>query len=253
MALYTAEAVRDNIRNREGRRVFYLGKEDRLTPGARAYLERHQIPLLPAEQARPACYRDLLGGQYETKPEELTHLHGDVLVPKTHPRIAFRGKMDSLQSLLLLAEKAAVTEGYRKVGEELAQCLELTRSILACDVLEEPLGEIRLGGLTEAELRARSHRPQDYYDQPHFMPHSGCAWTLLLVNRARAAAREGELALCRGFRDPEGRVTRKDLLRAMNRLSSFLWILEIRLESGKEESHGTGTETDQHPDEPLSP
>lgn len=248
MALYTAEAVRANIRNKEGRRVFWLGKEDRLTPGARDYLREHHIEILPAEQARPPVYRDLLGGQYDTKPEELTHLNGEVLVPKTHPRIAFRGKMDSLQSLLLLAQKAAGQQGYETVGRDLAQCLELTGKILSCDVLEEPLDGVTLGGLKAEQLRQRSHRPQDYYDQPHFMPHGGCSWTLLLVNRARTAAREAELALCHGFRDREGRITRKDLLLAMNRLSSFLWILEIRLESGKEEPHGTGTAAGKHSD-----
>ena len=35
MALFTEAAVKANLRNRDGRRVFYLGREDRLTPGAR--------------------------------------------------------------------------------------------------------------------------------------------------------------------------------------------------------------------------
>ena len=35
MALFTEAAVRANLRNREGRRVFYLGDGDRLTPGPR--------------------------------------------------------------------------------------------------------------------------------------------------------------------------------------------------------------------------
>ena len=38
--LYTEEAVRANIRNREGKRVFYLGKGDTLTPGARDWQSR---------------------------------------------------------------------------------------------------------------------------------------------------------------------------------------------------------------------
>ena len=31
--LYTEEAVKANIRNRDGQRVFYLGEQERLTPG----------------------------------------------------------------------------------------------------------------------------------------------------------------------------------------------------------------------------
>ena len=36
--LYNEEAVRANIRNREGKRIFYLGKGDQLTSAARAWL-----------------------------------------------------------------------------------------------------------------------------------------------------------------------------------------------------------------------
>ena len=42
--LYNEEAVRANIRNREGKRIFYLGKGDQLTSAARDYLSRERIP-----------------------------------------------------------------------------------------------------------------------------------------------------------------------------------------------------------------
>ncbi|MDY3224669.1 MAG: hypothetical protein SOW84_02170 [Candidatus Faecousia sp.] len=94
--LYNEEAVRANIRNRDGKRVFYLGKGDQLTSSARDYLNRERIAIVPADQAKPTRYRLLSGGFAEEKPEHMTHLHGDVLVPKNHPRILFRGKMDTL-------------------------------------------------------------------------------------------------------------------------------------------------------------
>ena len=50
--LYTEQNVKDNLRNRAGKRVFYLGKEDRLTPGARDFLTRERIPILAAAEAR---------------------------------------------------------------------------------------------------------------------------------------------------------------------------------------------------------
>src|SRR5574344_983872 len=99
--LYNEEAVRANIRNRDGKRVFYLAKGDQLTSSARDFLSRERIEILPAEQAKPQRYRLLNGGYVEEKPEHMTHLHGDVLVPKTHPRIVFRGKMDTLESELI--------------------------------------------------------------------------------------------------------------------------------------------------------
>ena len=62
--LYTEEAARDNILTREGRRVFFLGKNDRLTSAARDFLARERIEILPAEEAKPQRYR-LLGGGFK--------------------------------------------------------------------------------------------------------------------------------------------------------------------------------------------
>ena len=132
--LWNREAVRDNIRNREGKRVFYLGKGDILSNDAKDFLTRERIEILPAEKARPERYRLLGGGYMEEKPESMTHLSGDILVPKTHPIIAFRGAMDTLQAQILLAQPVA-PEAIRK---DLGEILDLARKIIAWDVLEEP-------------------------------------------------------------------------------------------------------------------
>ena len=42
------------------------------------------------------------GAYYMEKPEHMTQLFGNVLVAKDHPRIHFRGKLDSLQALVVL-------------------------------------------------------------------------------------------------------------------------------------------------------
>lgn len=223
--LYTEEAVRANIRNREGKRVFYQGKGDTLTSGARDWLRREKIEILPAENARPDRYALIGGGYMEQKPEHMTHLNGEFLVPKTHPRIAFRGAVDTLESELLLAQLAAPPE----ISGQLKQILDLARTIIRCDVLEEPLKELTLCGLTEAELRRRSHFPQEYYGTAHFMPEASDGEALARVNRARCAAREAELRGVAAFSDREGRPTRPDILRALNRMSSMLYILMIQL------------------------
>ena len=51
--LFSQRAVRDNIRNRDGKRVFYLGKGDQLTSEAKDYLQKERIEILPATLARP--------------------------------------------------------------------------------------------------------------------------------------------------------------------------------------------------------
>ena len=226
--LYTQEAVRDNIRNREGKRVFYLGRGDQLTSGARDWLRQERIEILPAEQAKPERYRRIDGGYLEEKPEHMTHLNGEVLVPKTHPRIRFRGRMDTLEGELILASLAC--QDFRK---ELGEILELARKILRCDVLETPLAEEPLCGLDQQEQRKRSHFPQEYYGQPHFMPEPEDGPAIAWLNRARCAVREAELMAAEAFSDREGRMTREDILRALNRMSSMLYILMIRKKAGQ--------------------
>jgi len=223
--LYTKEAVRANLRNREGKRVFFLGKGDQLTSDARDYLRRERIEILPAEQARPEYYRLLSGGFSEEKPEHMTHLNGDVLVSKTHPRIRFRGAMDTLEAELLLCQLEAVPQ----VGQQLEEILNLARKLIRCDVLEEPVGEETLCGLTQQQLRTRSHRPQEFYGQPHFMPGVSDGKAVLQVNKVRCAARAAELLAVEAFRDREGNPTRQDILRALNRMSSMLYLIMIQI------------------------
>ena len=220
--LLTEKEVRDNVRNREGKRVFYLGPGDCLTPGARDFLTRQRIQILSAENARPEEYRLLGGGYVREKPEDMTHLNGDVLVKKTHPRIAFRGVMDTLQGEMILCQLIVSKE----LAQRLQELLELSRQIIACDVLEKPLHWDQLLGLTEDELRSRSHRPQDFYGQPHFMPSASDGAAVVWLNRCRCAARSAELAACRAFDTPEGN-SRPDLLQALNRLSSSIYLLMI--------------------------
>ena len=227
--LYTEQSARDNVRNRGGKRVFFLGKGDQLTAGARDFLTRERIEILPAQQARPERYALLGGGFMEEKPEHMTHLNGDILVHKTHPRIAFRGAMDTLETELLLCQ--LVTEP--DIRKDLGDILQLARKLIRCDVLEEPVGEEKLCGLTQQELRSHSHRPQDYYGQPHFMPEYADGAAVLQLSRARCAAREAELRAVVAFTDREGNPTRADILQAMNRLSSMLYILMIRIKSKK--------------------
>ena len=60
------------------------------------------------------------------------------------------------------------------------------------------------------------------------MPDASDGQAIACLNRARCAAREAELAAAAAFADRDGRMTRPDLLRAMNRLSSALYLLMIR-------------------------
>ena len=214
--LYSQQAVRDNIRNRQGKRVFYLGKGDQLTSDARDYLTRERIEIVPADRAKPQSWKLPDGGHLTEKPEDMTHLNGDTLVPKTHPRIAFRGKVDSLEAELLLCQLK-----MPHLQAKLQEILDLSRMFLRCDVLEEPLEEKSLCGMTAEEIRHRSHFPQKYYNQPHFMPEVTDGERILYLNKLRTLVRETELAANQAL--PH----RQDILKAMNRMSSMVYLLMI--------------------------
>ena len=194
--------------------TFILSPEDQLTPSARDLLRRKKITVT------------------EGKPEHMTHLKAGELVPKTHPRITFRGKLDSLEAEILLAMK----ESGAPV-EVLQEILDFCRQIMRCDVLGEAVPEIRLHGLTEAELRHRSHNPQKYYGTPHILPGVSDSRVLLTMNYIRTQVRETELVSYEAF--PK----RTDIHRALNRLSSLLWILclEEREKAGKGGATWTGS------------
>lgn len=220
--LYSQEAVRANIRNRDGKRVFYLGKGDQLTSDARDYLTRERVEILPAEQARPQRWKLLGGGYMEEKPEHMTHLNGDTLVPKTHPRIAFRGAVDTLEAELLLCQAQ-----LPHLAEPLGEILQLIRDLLRCEVLETPIQLTGLCGLTEEQLRKHSHFPQDYYGQPHFMPQVSDGMDILRLNRLRCSVRALELTAQKALPD------RQDILQALNRTSSMVYLLMIREKAKK--------------------
>lgn len=216
--LHTEEMVRANIRTRQGKRVFFLDKGDTLTPGARDFLTRERIGIRPAAEAAIREYELADGGVLESKPEDMTHLQGNILVRKDHPRIAFRGALDELQAEILLCQLEI--PGLRR---ELGELLELARRMVRCDVLEEPLALGPLCGMTAEELRTRSHRPQEFYSQGHFMPAVTDGAAVLRLNRLRTMVRGVERLALPAF--PQGRA---DLLRALNRMSSLVYIWMIR-------------------------
>jgi len=226
--LYTEQQVKANVRNREGKRVFFLGNGDTLTPGARDWLLQERIEIRSGESAKIETYRLPGGGYMRSKPEHMTHLSGDILVHKTHPRIAFRGAVDSLEAEIVLCQLKV--PAFRK---ELGELLSLARMLIRWEVMDEPAKAEKLCGLTENEIRQRSHFPQNYYGQTHFMPEYTDGEAVVYLNRLRTVVRNTELAAARAFTDENGLCTRADILQALNRMSSMVYILMIQRKAGK--------------------
>ncbi len=244
MALLSEEDVRRMSGN--GTRGPVVVRRDQvLTPGAKDYLQAHRIQVVypqgggredaPAGASSIPEYRTLFGAVLSEKPEHMTHLKGNVLVFKDHPRIAFRGWIDTLEGEVLLAQQAAAGEGLPTLAEELEEVLAFVRRFIRFDVLEEPVGEFCLCGYTPDELREYSHYPERHFGQGHFLPHYTDGPALLALNRVRTVARQSELAAYAAFRSGEGEVSRPDILLGLNRLSSLLWIMMVKRKAGRYE------------------
>lgn len=238
MELLTREDVR-RMSDNGTRGPVVVNRDQKLTPGARDWLAAHKIqavfPQGRDDPAAPAAakYRTLFGASLNEKPEHMTHLKGNILVRKDHPRIAFRGMIDALEGEILLAQQAS--KAYPALVKELEEALALVRRLIRCDVLDEPVGELHLCGYDAGQLREYSHYPDKYLGQPHFLPAYTDGPALLAVNKVRTLVRQTELSAYAAFKDVEGNVTRGDIILALNRLSSLMWILMIKLKAGQYE------------------
>jgi ethanolamine utilization protein EutL len=166
------------------------------------------------------------GERLPAKPEHLTQLIDDEsLVDKSHPRLPLRGKLDTLQGLILEAQVAADADGARGLVGELGEALELTRAIVGAEVTGRALPAWTLAGLSPTELRHHTHHTHELYGVPFMFPSVRQGPVVARLYTARAYAREAELALYLAFPDAEERA---DLKLALNRLSSALYLMTIK-------------------------
>ena len=187
----------------------------------------------PADFTPPARYQTPGGGYFDEKPEHMTAVRGMTLVFKDHPVIALRGKIDSLESRIIEAQLALRKGGMEKCVADLSEVLLYVRKILRAEVADEPLEPLVLLGMDDMEIRARSHKPKQYYGIGHFTPSVDDGEAAVLLNGLRSTVREVEIAAYTAFRDETGVPTRGDIVRALNRLSSLFYVMMFRAKTGE--------------------
>jgi ethanolamine utilization protein EutL len=189
----------------------------------------------PAGPKGAGRYRVLATGErLSEKPEHLTHLVDDEsLVDKSHPRLGLRGKLDTLQGLLLDAQCAADADEARGLVGELGEALELARKLVGAEVTGKPLGAWKLAGLEPGELRYATHHTHELYGVPFMFPSVRQGPVVAKLYTARAYAREAELACYVAFPDENERPERSDLKLALNRLSSALYLMTVKYLAGR--------------------
>ena len=216
-----------------GTKEYRVERGTYITPAAREFLADRKITLVelergmpryPVQETGPAAYRDAeTGAPYAHKPEFMTHLRGNLLVPKTHPRIALRGKLDSFEAAVLLVQQEWADQRPDLI-EPLEEILRYARKILGAEVREAPLEQEDLLGMGPEELRQVYHHIPEHLGIPHPVPNYKMGRLVLSLNQLRTQSRECELAAAEAF----GPENRPDLIQALNRLSSAIYIVMCR-------------------------
>ena len=231
---------------------FHLGKDTILTPSARAYLLEKNITLTGREVSdhggtqqldndsttkeaskMQAEYETLFGIHLDYKPEHMTHLRRNLLVFKDHKRIILRGAIDTLESEIILAQIVSERLKKPKLTKELQEIINFIRKLLQCELKGDAVGDFKLGGLDEKEIREQSYHPSKYFGIRHFLPTYQHGEMTAYLNRLRTLARETEIIAFKAFKEEDQCVTRVDIIQAFNRLSSLFWIMMFKYLSGK--------------------
>ena len=164
-----------------------------------------------------------------TGAEHLTNLLGAAVVSKTHPRIELRGRFDELNARIILLQTTAHEAGVTELEKDLEEVRDVITNLMSCEVRDAPCGELSLWGMSGDEIRQRSHTPEEYYGLGHILPHPDMGRWAAEINLLRTLVREAELCACRAFADEEGEsITRPDIVKVLNRLSSAFYILTYK-------------------------
>lgn len=163
------------------------------------------------------------------KPEVLTHIDFQSLVLKTDPRLKFRGKLDTLIGQAVLLQIEVKIEGA--FGAQMSKWLEDIRSILGnllkAEATNSEMANVSLGDMDEKMIHALSHNPLKYLGHDHLMPDASQGRNVALLNVLRGQVREAELLAADIYITRDFKVMRPDIMAAINRLSSALYVLMI--------------------------
>jgi len=217
----------------------------RITPAAQDFIREHQIQLhfaapvqnamtvtpIPVQNGKAKFVNFATGAALDVKPEHMTHLRGNLLVSKKHPRIAFRGRLDSLMARVISIQVLASEEGREKLAEELEELLGYLRLILAAEVKDIPLEPMNLLGMDSSQIRRVSHHVKEYIGIDHPIPSCKMGKLCAALNELRTQVRETELYAANAF-ESESPDARNDIIEGLNRLSSCVYILFCRMAAG---------------------
>jgi len=250
VSLLTEAALRILLKDEDldALKEYRVGADVIVTPSARSYLTDHRIDLVIgdkrviknpsgrecADSGEPVGQKRNPETAPGEKPEYMTSLRAGELVYKDHKVIKLRGKIDSFEAKLLETQFTFQRLGRSGLEKDLKEVLDYARTIMRCEVMGEAMPLMNLFGMDEEGIHDRSHYPKKYFGVPHFMPITiDDGEEILTLNVLRTMVREVEIAAFEAFRNETGVPEREDIITALNRLSSALYVMMLRTKAGE--------------------
>lgn len=207
------------------------------TPAAEGRPTWDKPSVFPVALSGPAPVCSACGQPLHGKPGHLTQLDAGRFASKTTPRLKLRGRVDSLQALVLLAAAQARRNRLLELAGGLDTLAAYCREIMSAEYHARPAAPLVLLGRGEDELHQISHWPDRHLGLAHLTPGPEDHEILHWLNVLRTQAREVEVAALEalgpdtGWPDPAGLGV--SLAHALNRLSSAVYVLELLFKSGQ--------------------
>ena len=242
MKVITELDLRDSFR-KEPFETFTINFPEKLTPAAFQFLtdrkikiievtdnaeniQKEKVPAMMIKEPEKGFVLMDSGEVVLRKPEAYTHLRGKRLTPKNDKRIKFRGELDSLEASFINTIVDIQSSGCKELVEDLSNLFEYVKKIMRAEVLNETLEFIDFKGWSNEDVREYSHYPDKYFGVKHFIPDPKYGKIMAVINLLRTQARRAETAGVDAFYDEDKRVVdREDIIVAMNRLSSLIYII----------------------------
>ena len=253
MAILTESEIRDLIRQPQPGMTLTVPPGTRLSPAAQDFVKHWKLELqfgAPAAEGastgwdKPASFPVQLSGETPTcsvcgmpvsaKPEYMTQLDATRFAPKNIPRIRFRGKIDTLQSLCLLIASRARALDRPELAARLDTLAAYCREMMSAEYNERPVAPLVFADADEEAIHKATHQPEEAFGIPHVVPASTDPELLHWLNVLRCESREVELVALDAFVPaPEYRVAQPSIVTAVNRFSSAVYYLALGFMAGR--------------------
>lgn len=199
-----------------------------ITPSAKEFLASKGVAVEVDPdmiEPKPSIFSGSERKHSTPKPEYSTYLNSKSMVPKTDPRIAFRGQLDSMIAAIVEAQTWFINRGDQGMADKLKEVGRFCRSLMMAEVRDATFEFPSVFGLDQAQLREVSHHPNKYFGVHHSSMSAKEGAAVAKLHMLRTKSREAELAAADAFLREDGLCLREDILLAMNRLSSIIYIL----------------------------